>query len=225
MQTKPSIYAFFDVDDTLINFNSMLDFLQYFFMEYFGMKEATKRLNKYKNESNILCDAPREVLNQLYYSNYKGVEKAVVRKAGITWFNETIKDNETAFNQNVLEKLKLHQQNNHVPVLVSGGFFAILEPLAKWVNIDNILCVELLSRGGYLTGKINLNAQTIGSGKATAIHSFIAKLADDIDLNHCYAYGDHISDYDMLSIVGNPVVVGNDMELLRKIEMLQRKVM
>lgn len=77
-----------------------------------------------------------------------------------------------------------------------------------------LLCVEPNSIDGTLTGGINLNTQTIGMGKAKAIRQFMLDHAQHTELlQTSYAYGDHISDYDMLSVVGNPVVVGNDMEI------------
>ncbi len=223
MHNKDSIYAFFDVDGTLINFNTMIDFLQYFLIGSFGVQESTRRWRKYQNEISQFQDAPREILNQMYYENYAGIRTSVIRKIGVAWFNDRIKGKAYAFNQNTLKELTLHQKNHHSVVFVSGGFFATLEPLAKWLNIKHILCVELLCGGGYLSGEINSATQAIGIGKKLVIESFIENRTG-IDLSKCYAYGDHISDYDMLAMVGNPVVVGNDMELIRKIDNCKGKL-
>ncbi len=101
-------------------------------------------------------------------------------------------------------------------VFVSGGFFATLEPLAKYLDVKFILCVEPNNRDGMLTGDINLNTQTIGMGKARAIRQFMQKqyVQHTQLLQQSYAYGDHISDYDMLLVVGNPIVVGDDREMV-----------
>jgi HAD superfamily hydrolase (TIGR01490 family) len=52
-----------------------------------------------------------------------------------------------------------------------------------------------------------------GAGKATAIRQLAAR--EDIDLTESYAYSDSASDLPMLRVVGHPVVVNPDRELLR----------
>jgi HAD superfamily hydrolase (TIGR01490 family) len=52
-----------------------------------------------------------------------------------------------------------------------------------------------------------------GDGKATAIEELAQR--EGIDLAECYAYSDSASDLPMLRLVGHPVVVNPDRELLR----------
>lgn len=207
-------YAFFDVDGTIITINSLLSFLEYFFKRHFNDVRG-KRFKKYKEQVKSYGEnISRERLNEEYYKNFAGVSVSTIREYGLDWFNQTF-DTQEDFNQKCLAQIQQHQQQNHCVVFVSGGFFATLEPLAKYLNVQYLLCVEPSGIDGVLTGSINLNTQTIGMGKAKAIRQFILDHVKHSELlQTSYAYGDHISDYEMLSIVGNPVVVGDDMEMV-----------
>lgn len=205
--------AFFDVDETIINFNSLQHFLEYFLINYFGFEEAQRKLKYYKTKVARLGPISRNTLNQLYYENYGGVELGVVKEIGINWFNEVIKNQ--IFNHNVLKRLKHHISLDDKVVFVSGGFFATLDPLANYLGIKDVLCTTNLLDGSYLNGKIDMDNQIIGEGKAVGIKKYVANSKVNIDLAQCYAYGDHISDSNMLLSVGNPVVVGNNIELLK----------
>jgi HAD superfamily hydrolase (TIGR01490 family) len=212
---KSGVCAFFDVDGTLINFNSMISFLSYSLTAYYGSHEGTQRLNKYYSiaqEIDILNN--RQELNRLYYRNFEGIEKFCIQTISEKWFKAIFNDNEI-FNEKCLAKLEYHQNNNHKVVFVSGGFFGNLDLLAQKLNVEHVLCVQPIVSDEVLTGEIDLTKQTIGIGKAIAIRAFVQQhYLDNTNLSSCYAYGDHISDIDMLSAVGNPVVVGNDKAML-----------
>ena len=213
---KNSICAFFDVDGTLINFNSMLSFLNYTFTAYYGNNEGIRRLKVYDRLVRSVDINNRQELNKLYYRNFQGIEKPFIKMISDEWFKETFYD-KGVFNKKCLAKLKQHQNDKHCVVFVSGGFFGTLDPLARYLNVEHILCVHPIVDNGVLTGEIDHSMQTIGAGKAVAIRDFMKLYSNGSKdtLISCYAYGDHISDVDMLSMVGNPVVVGYDQAILK----------
>lgn len=220
IKKQNNIFAFFDVDGTVLQFNSLLHFLEYFLNNYFGQQEAEIRMSKYKNiVKDAGLDCSREKLNELYYQNFVGIKEEDLRKVSLRWFNTIIHNND-AFNRGIIKKLQYHQKNEHVVVLVSGGFFATLDALAQHLNISHVLCVSPVINEGVLTGAIDLHSQTIGNGKSQAIQRFLTTNYDVIQdqlgdvLSNCYAYGDHISDSNMLSVVGQGFVVGNNIEMI-----------
>ncbi|MBV9576542.1 MAG: HAD-IB family hydrolase [Gammaproteobacteria bacterium] len=105
-----------------------------------------------------------------------------------------------------------HQLNGADIVLVSGSFFACLSSFAEKFNIKHVLATILEEKNNKLTGEI-LAPQTIGEGKAQAVRLFLAN-QNFTHYQHCYAYGDHMSDVPMLSLVGHPYVVGGDKEIV-----------
>jgi HAD superfamily hydrolase (TIGR01490 family) len=209
-------YAFFDVDGTILNINSMLSFLKYFFKKYYN-DNTNKKFIDYQLRMQICKEnISREKMNELYYKNFDNICVSMLKEYGAEWFNE-IKNSNNIFNIKCLDAIQYHKQQHHQIILVSGGFFANLEPIANYLGVQHILCVEPYVVNKKLTGTINLDTQTIGKGKVTAIKNFLVNhlninLSEDfmILLQNSYAYGDHISDFDMLSLVGNPIVVGSD---------------
>lgn len=205
--------ALFDVDETLLTFNSMSHFLGYFFIEYYGYTVGNKLLVDYEIFiKNYRDRVSRENLNKIYYKNFKGVSRSILSDIGRKWFDRNVRDNEEGFNKSVLNKLENHKKNDCLIVLVSGGFFASLEPLSNYLNVDLLLCITPSESKGHLTGDIE-GIQTIGKGKSCAIKNYFKNHV--IDWSNSYAYGDHISDLCMLELTGNPVVVGDNQELLK----------
>lgn len=204
--------ALFDVDETLLTFNSMHHFLMFFCTEYYGNKDG---LNRFENliAANKMASrtCTRETLNRLYYLNYTGINQLRLEDIGNSWFERNVLKNPHAFNHTVLERLEQHKKENYKTILVSGGFFASLFPLSKYLNDIDLLCVSTSVENGVLTGEIE-GIQTIGIGKVAAVINHFKGY--EIDWNNSYAYGDHISDLPMLSLVGNPVIIGSSPELL-----------
>ena len=216
-----NIYAFFDIDGTLINFNSLLSFLDYMFRAYYGKSEGARRLKVYQQLVSKIASPKREQLNKLYYSNFRGMKQSLIARISEEWFNTTFADS-GVFNEKCVIKLRQHQSDGHCIVIVSGGFFGTINPLARYLNIEHVLCVQPLITQGRLTGEIDPAHQTIGRGKAIAIRNFMQLASRSKDsLSSCYAYGDHISDVAMLAMVGNPVVVGADAALLEQAKLSQ----
>jgi HAD superfamily hydrolase (TIGR01490 family) len=202
--------ALFDVDETLLNINSMLSFLAYFLKKKYGVGDGQNRYNKYIESVNKLSELPREHLNKLYYEKLKGLHYKELLMIGEQWFSENA---DLIYNRKIIDLLKKHLSDGYKPVIVSGGFFAILDPLSRALNISNILSINPeIDDEGFLTGNI-LGIQTIGDGKAIATKNKFD--ANFINWNESYAYGDHISDVSMLKLVGKPRVVGNNSDLLK----------
>ncbi len=206
-------YAFFDVDGTLLKGKPMLDFLNFYYQKryyYFPIIGKIKcSLFRAKSVMLKLIDNTREAQNKLYYKCFKGQARAYIENLGKEWFVKSI-SNESYF-LNVVNELKQHKLNNAVIVLVSGSFSACLHQIAQILQVDYTLATELEEKSGKYTGKL-VSEPVIGVGKHNAILRFLLH-RDDVDLKKCFAYGDHISDVPMLSLVGNPCVITRDREL------------
>ncbi|HTF86402.1 MAG TPA: HAD-IB family hydrolase [Cellvibrio sp.] len=195
-------YAFFDVDDTLISVKSMLSF-QDFWYERFNEHQARELyyndLRQHMHES-----ASWEVLNRLYYQHFAGRRVADVEQCGEAWFAHMEEKHPDLFHKIPLAELKHHQDEGREVVFVSGSFPAILKPVARVTKVRHILSTLMEVENECYTGRI-LTPQTIGAGKAEAIRIFLASVNGVAE--HCYAYGDDISDLPMLQSVGKPTVV------------------
>jgi HAD superfamily hydrolase (TIGR01490 family) len=207
-------YAFFDVDNTVVKFKTMRSFLRYFYIQrhpvlgwlLFKKYELSSAVYRYFGRNRVF-------LNQRYYKQYKGIEEKVIRTACEEWFRSLETADACSYMTIVLTEMEWHKNNGAELVFVSGSFDWCLEPLARKLNVEHVLATHLEVKNGLCTGSIS-PPQVIGRGKEMVIKDFICRQESKyIKLDRCYAYGDHISDLDMLHCVGNPRVVAGDLEL------------
>lgn len=200
--------AFFDVDDTLISIKSMFDFFSY----WTSVKNLPDVKSHFEASFKMLRESkkPREMLNRLYYRFFAGYDFSEIEKVGQQWFVNNIL-NKDVFIEKTLLRLRQHQKDGDSIVFISGSMLPLLRPIADYLNVEYILCTELiLDEQGILTGEIG-DIQTIGQGKAIAMQQFAS--SENINMMESYAYADDISDIGMLSAAGHPVYVGDDVEM------------
>ena len=114
----------------------------------------------------------------------------------------------------ILSRVRFHKNEGHLLVLISGSVRYLLEPVVKALEFDYLLCTDLeVGPDGLMTGKPK-GPVCVDQNKKT----LTLKLAEDIGLNldHCYAYGNHQSDLPLLAIVGHPHAV-EPTQILKKI--------
>lgn len=204
-------YAFFDVDGTLMEGKPMVDFLRFYYRERFSnvkvLGELIFRLRVCKLKIYQSLGRNREFLNKEYYKSYKNKNVNWMKEVGERWFSLMVNKTNYYINSTIDELIK-HQNNGAEIVFVSGSFFACLDSFARKFGVRHVLSTSLEVNDNRLTGKI-FPPQMIGLGKAEAIRRFL-KQHSFSDYHRCYAYGDHISDIPMLSLVGHPVVISGD---------------
>ena len=212
MHNKPisitARYAFFDIDDTIICDKSMFSFIKQYFksLPNYNLEiEFNERL-----ENLIKNDADWSLANQIYYSYFKHFLISDVESVAQQWFLTHSVDKTAFYHRNITHILRQHQQEGTECVFVSGSFRELLQPIADDLGVEHILSINLERDGDRYTGNI-IPPQTIGQGKADAIHQFLA--AHGGNAKDCYAYGDDISDVPMLEAVGNPRAVAGGRRL------------
>ncbi|MCS6977358.1 MAG: HAD-IB family hydrolase [Gemmatales bacterium] len=110
------------------------------------------------------------------------------------------------------DRITWHRQQGHRIILVSGGLDLTLQPLAEYLNADELLCTRLQQRDGRLTGELD-GPPMVDEEKAQAM-----RRCEGINLSQSYAYADSISDLPMLRAAGNPVAVNPDGRLRKVAE-------
>ncbi|MEU7278992.1 HAD-IB family hydrolase [Streptomyces sp. NPDC045431] len=201
--------AFSDVDETLIDVKSMFRFLE-FHLDRRGEPAGTYDRLVGELREAVRRGAPRAEINRRYYRLYAGEDARTLAASGRAWFAY---EQETRpgglFIPAVERSLAGHRAAGDTVVLVSGSFFACLDPVAAHVGADRAIGTRPLIRRGRLTGEVLF--PLIGAAKGRVAHAAAAVLG--ADLADCTAYGDHISDLDLLAAVGHPVAVGDDPDL------------
>lgn len=199
--------AFFDVDETLLAGKSIFEFLRHW-LAVNGDDGTRYRSVWATARRDAAAGVPREELNRRFYRHLAGAPHAELLREGRRWY-DGIRRSPTGFVRAGLDAIATHKAAGDLVVLVSGSMRPILGPLAADLRADLLLCTELAMTGGVLTGEVT--RPMIGQAKQHATTEVMTEFgADSVD---CFGYGDHVSDLDMLAVVGNPHVIGDDPEL------------
>ena len=111
----------------------------------------------------------------------------------------------------VASRMRWHQDQGHVVILVSASLGAYLHPLGDLLEVDAVLCTELEEIDGLLTGKLVGN-NCRGKEKASRVTKWCADSGIALgDL--VYAYGDSTGDKELLELFSEPTWV-NDIDLV-----------
>lgn len=99
--------------------------------------------------------------------------------------------------QDVGRRLRWHQASGHIVVLVSASLGPYLRPLGDLLEVDGVVCTELQSRNGTLTGEIDgKNCRAVE--KVRRVHEWMSD-AGLSTTSLAYAYGDSSGDDEMLA--------------------------
>jgi len=113
----------------------------------------------------------------------------------------------------ILAKVNEHKDQEHTLVLISGSIRYMLEPVARDLGFEHLLCTDLeADANGLLTGKPKgpLCLDTTKRHLATELAQ-----STGIDLARSYAYGNHQADLPLLELVGFPHAVEPSRPLLK----------
>jgi HAD superfamily hydrolase (TIGR01490 family) len=111
-----------------------------------------------------------------------------------------------------LELIEEHRKAGRKTVIISSSPVETVEPLGEYLNVDAVIATRSrLDEEGRYTGDLEFYAY--GPHKADAMREMA--VTEGIDLSRSYAYSDSITDLPMLELVGFPVAVNADRDLLR----------
>ena len=105
----------------------------------------------------------------------------------------------------ILSRVRFHKKEGHLLVLISGSVRYLLEPVARDLGFDHLLCTDLeVDPNGLMTGK-PAGLVCVSYNKKWLTLKLAQEL--ELDLARSYAYGNHHSDLPLLETVGNPHAV------------------
>lgn len=110
----------------------------------------------------------------------------------------------------ILESLEMHRSESAAVVLLSSATTPICEPVAKHLELDDMICTHLEVNNGILNGTTD-GKLVYGSEKKFRMLSFCAE--HGCDPQKAWYYGDSHTDRHVMEAVGNPVVVSPDKRL------------
>ena len=198
--------AFFDFDGTIIATHSVKDM----FLERFRAGEVTSQdlydlgdlVSRYLLNFGGFEDAIASTVR-----NLKGIPEDHLEKLGEKVFREHLA---AEIFPEVREMIRAHQRQGHTVVIVSSATRYQVEPLARSLGIEHILCTELEFRDGHLTGRLKGEA-CFGERKLVAVREFAKERR--ISLKKSYSYSNGAEDVPLLEAVGHPVAINPDSRL------------
>jgi len=105
-----------------------------------------------------------------------------------------------------------HLRRGHTVAIVSAATRYQVEPLARDLGIEHVLCTRLEVEDGKFPGRY-ISPACWGDGKASAVQDLATR--DGIDLDESYFYSDAAEDLPLFEIVGKPRPTNPDARLAR----------
>jgi HAD superfamily hydrolase (TIGR01490 family) len=201
--------AFYDVDGTLIRANVVNAF------GYYAMNQPTLTGSLFKTISTVVQlplywaadKVSRKAFNEMFYKVYEGQSEDRLVVLAEDMFEDVIKKSIYPRSRDLIEESR---RAGCKQVLISGGLDFVLAPLARYLNMDDVIANRLEFSNGYATGRLK-KPFVGGATKAVIIRDYAQK--HGLDLTHSWGYSDSYSDYAMLAVVGHPTAVNPDLRL------------
>lgn len=199
--TGTKVVAVFDVDRTLVHKTTT----ERIYIRYLVRKGIISPLTMARTGLLILRKLPRSSPFETVRANrvfLAGIKADVTRDHARRIFQTHILPR---IGPEAVAAVEWHHQQGHAVALLSGSLDFLLEPLREHLRADYLIATRLEEDGrGKLTGRI-VGLHPYGENKAVLLKELVA--AHGFDLSQSYAYADHHSDVELLSLFGHPVAV------------------
>jgi putative phosphoserine phosphatase/1-acylglycerol-3-phosphate O-acyltransferase len=194
----PEVGAFFDLDGTLVaGFTGVLmtqDRLrrgQMSIGEFIGMVQAGLNHQLGRSEFEDLIGKGARMLH--------GNSLSDLDELGERLFVQHV---QSRIYPEMRAMVRAHMARGHTVVLSSSALTVQVEPVARFLGIDNVLSNKFeTDDDGLITGEV-VRPILWGAGKARAVQAFAAK--NGIDLADSYFYADGDEDVALMYLVGHP---------------------
>lgn len=139
--------------------------------------------------------------------------KNLSKGEALSIFSEAARKTVNTAREDILDLLRWHQEKGHIIILVSGGFQPFLNEVGNLLQINHSIGTALEEYGNIYTGHL-VGPICHGEERVHLIRRFIETCGFEVNLTSSYAYGDRVQDIPTLEMVGYPVAVYPDKELL-----------
>ena len=204
----PEIAAFFDYDNTLISGFSATSFFR---------EQITSGAMSPKDFSEQLTAATQYSMGRIGFSGFMSETMKSMRGQAeykFIEFSERVFKNHVAgaIYPEAREILAAHNDKGHTIAIVSSATRYQIEPAARELDIDYVLCTELEVENGVFTGDV-VTPTCYGEGKLTAAEDFSDEMETKLDKS--FFYTDSHEDLPLLEAVGRPRVLNPNSKLAR----------
>lgn len=192
--------AAFDVDETLTVRDCVVPFMR----SVVGNRRFLQvALSDFAGSIHSIRNSDRDALKKKFVKAvFEGKDTSVVEALGVL-FASKIADG--WMRQDVANRMRWHQEQGHLVVLVSASLGPYLHPLGDLLEVDGVICTELEKDHGVYTGNL-IGQNCRGPEKVHRVLQWIQECgltAKDL----VYAYGDSRGDTELLENALLPIWV------------------
>jgi len=185
------VVAAFDVDNTLTVRDCVVPFMQ----KVAGpIRFVTACLSRPIFLGGLVLRRDRDAIKAHFVEKiFSGRNFDNVNEIGIQFASDVVS---SWMRSDVAERMRWHQEQGHVVVLVSASLEPYLEPFGDLCEVDAVLCTRLEESEGVFTGKL-LGRNCRGDEKVRRLHEWMKSAGVPLDAL-VYAYGDSRGDHALL---------------------------
>lgn len=203
--------AFFRVEGTLVR-PPAIAAAAYFAANANGIGERVARLG------NVALALPLALAGEMQagstatrmtWMGVRGMTEDRLHVLAEEYFDRYLRDEVLEVGEGLLKKAKKVGQRI---VFISDGIDLVMEPLAKQLGADDLICNRLEMRKEKATGRLE-DPVVGGNLSGQWARTFAAE--HHIDLDRSFAYGASAADSLLLSAIGRPCAVNPDRQLRR----------
>ncbi len=193
--------AVFDVDRTL----TVRDCVVPFVVRVAGWpKVISTILRRISRVVPLVLKRDRDGLKLLFVQElFAGRDVVEVDIAGVAFADHVVNN---WMREDSCRRLRWHQSEGHIVVLVSASLHPYLVPLGDLLEVDAVLCATLAAHDGTYTGEL-VGPNCRGVEKVNRIAEWCKDAGLDTQ-DVCFAYGDSSGDEPMLAMAAHSVWVG-----------------
>lgn len=193
----PQVVAYFDLDGTLISGYSVTHMTKdRIRTRELGLGELLRTIATALAAGTGNADF-RDLM-QVAADAWAGQSADAMDEMGERLFRRKIKN---LIHPGMREIVRAHQGKGHTVVLSSSATCYQVDPVARYLGIDNVICNRFEIEDNLLTGEI-CEPVIWGKTKATAAQAFAHEVGVEVDTAWFYADGDE--DLALMHIVGQP---------------------
>jgi len=202
----PKIGAFFDVDRTLLAGFSAVSFMR---------ERITSGRAGPRELAQGLLGTLSFWLGRTGFSGfvaahtqaYRGLTEASLDELGQEVFDKHLA---TQIYPESRALVRAHREHGHTVAIVSSATPYQVDPVARDLGVEHVLCTRLEAEDGVLTGAV-IHPTCFGRGKLLAAEDLAEQC--DLDLDASYFYTDSSDDLPLLENVGHPRPTNPDRRL------------
>ncbi len=200
--------AFYDLDHTILDGNSATHLVQ----EARNRGVMTERQYRLAVWLSILyklnIGEPIKMINRML-SWLTGLQEASIMKLSQEIFDQIIKE---TIRPEILETIREHRAKKAAVILLSSATTPICLPVTRFMELDDVICTQLESENGILTGHTR-GKLVYGPEKKVRMLAYCQE--KEFDPREAWYYGDSHTDRYVMEAVGFPVAVSPDKKLLK----------